>query len=95
MAHAAGVFQIRLTLEKLLLHVEPWQIFVADNGSSAKEIADTESICEALSDAYRITHAEYIEEGDINFGRSVGRPGVPAPPRAWLTVVHTRDAYPV
>jgi len=60
----------------LFRHVEPWQIFVADNGSSLTEVRETEFACAVLSEKYRLDHPEYTDEGNVNFGRSVaGRVG--------------------
>ena len=58
-------------MEKLLQHVEPWQIFVADNGSSPAQIQETEFACDVVSEKYRLDHPEYVDEGNINFGRYV------------------------
>jgi len=61
--------QIRRTLETLLVHVEPWQVFVADNGSTESQVDETAAICHQVTDEYRRRHPEYKEEGGVNFGR--------------------------
>ena len=58
-----------MTIEKLLHHVEPWQIFVADNGSSPAQVQETEFACDIVSERYRLDHPDYVDEGNINFGR--------------------------
>ncbi|KAL1918568.1 uncharacterized protein VTP21DRAFT_2590 [Calcarisporiella thermophila] len=40
------------TIKALLKHVRPYQVFVADNGSSHEEVAMTDAICAKLSDEY-------------------------------------------
>eukprot|EP01135_Chromosphaera_perkinsii_P000886 Nk52_evm49s152 gene=Nk52_evmTU49s152 len=55
------------TAVKILDICEPWQIFVADNGSSEAEIEKTEKICLDLSVAYADSNPGY-EGPPINFG---------------------------
>jgi hypothetical protein len=70
-----GCTQIRATVEKLFKHVEPWQIFIADNGSSAVQVEATEMVCTLLSAEYRNAHSDYADSG-INFGTYVVRPQI-------------------
>jgi len=57
-----------MTIEKLLMHVEPWQIFVGDNGSTPQQVQATEFACEVISEQYRLKYPDYVNEGNINFG---------------------------
>eukprot|EP01135_Chromosphaera_perkinsii_P000888 Nk52_evm51s152 gene=Nk52_evmTU51s152 len=59
--------KIRNTLEVILLHCEPWQIFVADNGSTKKEKRRTERICFEVSYWYREVHPGYRGH-PVNYG---------------------------
>ena len=61
--------QVRPTIETLLKHVEPWQVYLADNGSTEAEIVKTARLCADLSAAYRAANPSYSHPGDINCGR--------------------------
>ena len=63
-----GILQIRATVEQLFKHVEPWQIFIADNGSTPSEVEATEMVCTLMSAEYRQAHTDYADSA-INFGR--------------------------
>ncbi|KJE94711.1 hypothetical protein CAOG_05310 [Capsaspora owczarzaki ATCC 30864] len=59
--------KIRNTIINIMKRSEPWQIFVADNGSSEKERIATEEECKALSAVYSKSHPNYRGRG-VNFG---------------------------
>ncbi|KAI8920376.1 hypothetical protein DFJ77DRAFT_452381 [Powellomyces hirtus] len=58
---------LRNTLTHLLKLVQPRAIFLADNGSSDKEVVATKAVAAEFTDAYRKTHPNYLGTG-INIG---------------------------
>ena len=59
--------RVQNTINHILKHAEPWQIFVADNGSSAEQMTKTRRCCAECSMKYEEAHPLY--GGDvINFG---------------------------
>ena len=59
--------RIRKTIRYILLHAEPWQIFIADNGSTPDEVVQTRKVCAECSIEYVEKHPLY-GGGNVNFG---------------------------
>eukprot|EP01135_Chromosphaera_perkinsii_P000885 Nk52_evm48s152 gene=Nk52_evmTU48s152 len=59
--------KIKKTIEHILTKAEPWQIFVADNGSTVKEVNLTERACMQVSREYSRNHPSY-RGPNVNFG---------------------------
>ncbi|KJE95857.1 hypothetical protein CAOG_06260 [Capsaspora owczarzaki ATCC 30864] len=59
--------KIHMTIENILLRSEPWQVFVADNGSSPEQVTSTAEACKQLSLDYNRSHPGYAGH-PINFG---------------------------
>ncbi len=47
-------------IRPILAHVEPWQLFIADNGSSLKERELTRKVCDKILDEYCEVHPNYF-----------------------------------
>ena len=60
--------KIRATIEHLLVHVEPRQIVVADNGSTKREVRASRKLCDLLTQEYREVHPEYTNPNGVNYG---------------------------